>query len=823
MRAYRKSGAGVRAATAIVLLLVTNPLRASEPLDPRTQGMGGVTTNTGAGTHSTDENPAALGRLGASRVGVTNADRHGLGIQDNSVGIAAPFGRHFGVAARWTRSSYEDDVISDNHDRLSFGVGYRLLDRLRFGVGLHYQRYEQDFEGRGMGTGAGWGLDLATEADVERRLSVGLVWSDVGDTDVEYDDGARRRIARQELRLGLTVRPRTDLRLRTEFGHEWHLGAEFDVHTALTVRAGVLKDLDGLEGYRASAGASVNVGPVSLDYAFRDHSTLDPTHLVGLRTDFTLSPRRVEIEDFRVDQLFASLAPHHATSPVGHLTLRNVDSEPVEAEIRVIDVDRDRDLFSGQVTIRPAGADLVELHAVLGDDVAQLRQARRLRLRAEVVYVSGGRRRTESMRIDTFLYAAGHVQWSRGVDQAAAFVTPGDPRVAALASSSLRNAPDVRLRGLGEQVRAAAVLFNGMSSTGLTYQKDQLNPYSHREGDAATVDTIQYPAQFLDGGSGDCDDAAVLYVSLLAHVGIRSALVDVPGHVFVLFDTAIPARERTRMGLPPERLVVHDGSLWIPVETTELGSSFTVAWASGAELLVRARRNGDLRLWDMGPAQRRFPPLIAATRVDDGSTRGVDPATVVALTREDERAVSALSQEYLTARFGDALAPISAEEAIEVARTFFLWGEYDRARRELERFLSEADDAAVRNNLANVLVAIGEVDSARAHYERARDLDPQDAGIEANLRIVTALIDATVDDPVTADPDEMMKSLSRRERPEALESRGTAAGASMQVMLGTIRRWLESAGDGRSPELDRTSVVDVLYWKFPTDEEETLP
>ncbi|MFH1072305.1 MAG: transglutaminase-like domain-containing protein [Nanoarchaeota archaeon] len=75
-----------------------------------------------------------------------------------------------------------------------------------------------------------------------------------------------------------------------------------------------------------------------------------------------------------------------------------------------------------------------------------------------------------------------------------------------------------------------------------------------------TLEYRQYPAEVISRKKGDCDDLATLYVALLESVGIKTALITHPGHMYAAY---------------------YDSKFIYPIETTMLTTSFDDAWGAG--------------------------------------------------------------------------------------------------------------------------------------------------------------------------------------------------------------------------------------------------
>ena len=94
-----------------------------------------------------------------------------------------------------------------------------------------------------------------------------------------------------------------------------------------------------------------------------------------------------------------------------------------------------------------------------------------------------------------------------------------------------------------QRYRLSNRLFRGirvcdaLGSYGITYIEDPDSPISGVLGRAAVVDTVRFPRTTLLIRSGDCDDTSALLGSLLESVGVGTAIMTSPGHVFLAFDT----------------------------------------------------------------------------------------------------------------------------------------------------------------------------------------------------------------------------------------------------------------------------------------------
>jgi tetratricopeptide (TPR) repeat protein len=76
----------------------------------------------------------------------------------------------------------------------------------------------------------------------------------------------------------------------------------------------------------------------------------------------------------------------------------------------------------------------------------------------------------------------------------------------------------------------------------------------------------------------------VLYCSLLEAVGVETAFVTVPGHIYAAFNTKLPAKSYNLVHPDKNMSLNINGELWVPVEITMIGThDFHTAWRTGIE------------------------------------------------------------------------------------------------------------------------------------------------------------------------------------------------------------------------------------------------
>jgi tetratricopeptide (TPR) repeat protein len=141
------------------------------------------------------------------------------------------------------------------------------------------------------------------------------------------------------------------------------------------------------------------------------------------------------------------------------------------------------------------------------------------------------------------------------------------------------------------------------------YVEDPESPITQILGNNEWVDTVRFPRTTLLIQAGDCDDTSALLASLLESIGIRTAIMTSPGHVFMAFDSGEPEENMWLFQSLDLEAVAHAGRAWIPVETTVLSDGFLAAWLEASRLIRTHGERGDIEFLPVHEARDAYPPL----------------------------------------------------------------------------------------------------------------------------------------------------------------------------------------------------------------------
>ncbi len=332
----------------------------------------------------------------------------------------------------------------------------------------------------------------------------------------------------------------------------------------------------------------------------------------------TLSERNrptVEIVKAKILDIFPSLYKNYAdvsVQPIGEVVLANNTLLPINGVNLTFYV---KDLMAAPSS-QPISAlvgysnTTIKLSAIFDKKILENTEDKTLQASIMLTYTYNGVEKSVGKNIPFTLRNRNSLSWS-DKRWLAAFVDPSTPELINYVKRLDVLFQDAGKHGKLETLIKAGRIYTSLHKNAFTYSPDPQLSFS----DATTkdvLDFLQYPAETLVRKSGDCDDLVALYCGLLESAGIATAYVDVPGHVFMAFDSGLKPEELLAIGIQTKDVVIMYGKVWIPIEATLIATGdFLESWQNASE-----RYYGEL---DQG----NFPelvPLSDARRIYTAST-----------------------------------------------------------------------------------------------------------------------------------------------------------------------------------------------------------
>ncbi|OGR07583.1 MAG: hypothetical protein A2511_09240 [Deltaproteobacteria bacterium RIFOXYD12_FULL_50_9] len=463
------------------------------------------------------------------------------------------------------------------------------------------------------------------------------------------------------------------------------------------------------------------VSAVSIDEEESPVTALSATTIVATKPP-------VEINVIEMSNIFSNTYKLYEERGLGKIKITNNLGDPI-SKLKLSFTIKDMMDFPWETEILELGPDMSQefvLKAVFNNNILTVTEDTPVQTEIKATYFENNQLKTFNRNHTITIYEKHRLMWDVR-DRFATFITPKDPLILdftrAVVSQFGTNAVIIQ---------QAAALFDALSLLGLTYMQDPSNPYQVTSGKIDMVDYIQYPRETLQRKSGDCDDLTALYCAALESLGIRTLVVEVPGHMFMMLATGIEADEKT--DTMNNLFIIYDNQLWIPVETTLVGGPFVRAWEQGSSTYLKWMDKKSLTLLDIRGGWGTFkpaslpnvawrPPEISRTNIE-----GKFP--------DDFRTIRKLSTRLNSRKYFDRLAtnPADTQALLQIGIIYAKAGEAEEALVAFVKIIAtEPGNAAAQNNAGNIYFILNRLEEACAAYNIAGENDPQDPLIWVNL------------------------------------------------------------------------------------------
>jgi len=471
----------------------------------------------------------------------------------------------------------------------------------------------------------------------------------------------------------------------------------------------------------ATVAKTKDVGPVSRPVA------------VFVAGAFNKSP--VEISTVAIGNVFSANYKWYLKNPVGKVVVTNNVNVPFQNLKLTFRLKEFMD-FGYDTEIKrldPQEAVEIPLIATLNNKVLEVSEDTPVQAEFTLTYFENGKSQTVSLTKPLRVYSRNAITWENP-ERIANFLTPKDPPVRDFQVGALNDLPRAPgAEALNPNIATAMHLWDALSEAGVRFQSNPNNPYEAIREDANyPVDYSQFPRETLKRKSGQCDDLATLIVSMLYGAGVRAALLDYPGHMALMFDTE--ADDPLDAGLPEGEMIKHEGTYWLPLEATLLGSSFPEAFRKALYAYKTEAEKGRVRILDPRRAWANFEP--ATLPEIKWTAEGPKPEARQKRFSEESAALAAERYQFLKKHYEGRLQADGkdVDARVELGLLEYQKGDTGAAVEEYNKALAiDPKNPSAWNNLAGIAYLAGDNARAEEQYLKAVEADPQDADIWLNL------------------------------------------------------------------------------------------
>ena len=319
------------------------------------------------------------------------------------------------------------------------------------------------------------------------------------------------------------------------------------------------------------------------------------TYILGTRH----AHKDLQLTRIETKKIFAALYPLYHQQSLGVVTIKNTTDKPIyhiQASVRVNNFMSS--FFKTPFTI-PALMPGKEAHLPISflfdHHIAELTSQRHVSGILELEYVKADHKRyTKQNAFALTLFPRNALVWD-DVAKVGSFITHTHPQIV----SFTRHLLNIKLEGeFGIELLNILKIITGLRAMRITYVSDPSSSYTSLSGQDLLMDYLQLPIETLLRASGDCDDLSVLLAALLESIGIETAFVAVPGHIFLL--AALPR------AFSHPKLISFQNKLWLPLETTAIMEGVSIAWEKGFQ---NYEAHAQKTIILSSRAMEKYPPL----------------------------------------------------------------------------------------------------------------------------------------------------------------------------------------------------------------------
>lgn len=452
----------------------------------------------------------------------------------------------------------------------------------------------------------------------------------------------------------------------------------------------------------------------------------------------------IGVQQLSLDPVFPVFRNYYDDHPIGKVVLLNQEKEPIVGIKASLFIKRYMDAprpIAVPATLAPNERTEIDLFALFNDGVMEITEGDKATAELLLEYKVKDDHYADTRTRTIVFYNRNAMTWEDD-RRAAAFVTRFDPLIQEYAKNMMSIVDDMGSEAVDKKLLAGVAVHQTLLLAGVKYSVDPKSAYADKSNQKLDVDYLQFPRQTVQRKAGDCDDLAILYCALLEALGIDTAFVTVPNHIFMAFALDIDPADIGKTFSNSGDLFVRNGAVWLPVEVTERNGGLMKAWKAGAQEWRQNESASSLGFYPLEEAWKIYAPVQSPDiGGQSASSSGLPPARdiaqsvrkeVLAFKQAEVDAQVSAFQKQMDAKRGNA--PIQNRIGILYAR----YGFTDQAEVEFRKLTASEKTPYIPAliNLGNLKFLKENYQEALGLYERAARLEP--ANVTASLGVARA-------------------------------------------------------------------------------------
>ncbi len=726
------------------------PFTGARPL-----GMGGAFMAISDDANAISYNPAGLANIKYSQIGWMYSPVYISGFFRSYANFLFPISRFNVIGVDWYHTGFEDKEIGSygvpelefSEGEVNAGFGTQLYEDILFGLTLKILYISAAMDGEAQGKGTGYNLNLGILFNLNENFKIGITGNNVlpsfNDTKkwgmtIKYENGVENIKYHPSVRLGLGYTPVKNMNLSLDLGDPVCFGVEYWPFNFFSLRGGTRYTLLN-SNLSFSGGASLRYWIGQIDYALNYSSGLNLTHYFGASVVWGYQAYLIDVVNVDMQGIFPSIYKSYAKQDVIKITLKNKSKNPLEARVGFEAEKIMKAPTEKKVVLKPNVMTEISMPLVFSDDITETKDDSVVSGNVILSYTVDDRESKDINAQKFTLYSRNALVWD-DFDKIVGFVTPQDDKIIEFSRYVLQNFGTRGNYIISKNFHRAMLIFHALGILGVSYVPDPNNPF---RVSSQAIDYIQYPRETLKIKTGDCDDCTVLYASCLESIGIRTAAILTPDHIFMMFDSGISPEEAKEYFNNEELYLTIEDTVWVPVETTMYGKSFFSAIKEGissCQKSLESEKEGAINIVDIESAWSKYPS--ATIKSKDYNIGTVENKVMMNSLYNDVVYYIGIKEgvQFTELLNQIKVSPNDAKLQNQAGNYFGKYGLFDISKKYFDEAIRlDPNWASPHNNLGNIYLLIEDYDKSISEYEQALKLAPNDPSIIENLNVARQL------------------------------------------------------------------------------------
>ena len=463
------------------------------------------------------------------------------------------------------------------------------------------------------------------------------------------------------------------------------------------------------EGVKVSVGAS-----------FSPHGSVD---------------ENIEINNIDFHQIYPVYYKFYDDNPFGNLSIENRENgkiENVKVSFFIKQYMSQPKVCKTFDAIKKNGKEEISIVALFNEDILKITEA--TKVNADIVveydYISSHFKKTVSETLR--MQHRNAMLWDDD-EKISAFITAKDPGLLRFSKYTAGLIRENGSKAVNLNFRLGLGMFETLKLYGMNYVIDPTTPYADFAGKTETPDYLQFPTQTLSYKGGDCDDLTILFCAALESIGIETAFITIPGHIYAAFSIDMIPKKAEKYFKNTNNFIFIDDKTWVPVEITMFNENFMKAWETGAREWKDNETLGSAKLYPVHSSWEKYEP-VGMPGSEIRVPLPVSDNIVAVYTKSLDRFIRdeiRITETKLKAEIRKS--GYSASKLNKLGVLYARFGQFDKAEAEFRKVVQKKEYLPSLINLGNISLTKDNAENAYQYFRRAEKLSSKNSKVLLGL------------------------------------------------------------------------------------------